>query len=90
VAVGLPPWRSASASGAVPDWPAAQPEDSHVVVRGDCLWDIAAGRLARSGAPPEDAAIARAVQAWWSTNEQVIGPNPDLILPGQVLRAPQP
>lgn len=80
---------AATTSAAVPDWPAAPPADSHVVVRGDCLWDIAAGRLAPSGTPPTDAAIASAVQAWWSANGQVIGPDPDLILPGQVLRAPQ-
>jgi nucleoid-associated protein YgaU len=60
-----------------------------VVVRGDCLWDIAAGRLAASGSRPTDAEIATAVQAWWSVNADVIGPDPDLILPGQVLRAPQ-
>ncbi len=74
----------------VPDWPAAQPADFHVVVRGDCLWDIVEGRLARSGTTPTDSVIAGAVRAWWSANDQVIGPNPDLILPGQVLRAPQP
>jgi hypothetical protein len=79
----------AAASTAVPDWPAEQPADSHVVVRGDCLWTIAAQRLSTSGAPVTDAEIAQAVQSWWSANADVIGPNPDLILPGQVLRAPQ-
>lgn len=75
--------------GAVPDWPTQQPADSHVVVRGDCLWDIAAGRLGASGAPVTDAAIAASVHAWWSANTDVIGSDPDLIFPGQVLRAPQ-
>ena len=78
-----------STPGAVPDWPAQQPADSHVVVRGDCLWDIAAARLGAAGTPVTNAAIAGAVQAWWSANAQVIGPDPDLVLPGQVLRAPQ-
>jgi hypothetical protein len=81
---------AAAAPGAVPDWPAEQPADSHVVVRGDCLWNIAAARLGAAGSPVTDAAIAGTVQAWWSANAQVIGPDPDLILPGQVLRAPQP
>jgi nucleoid-associated protein YgaU len=80
---------AATTPGAVPDWPAEQPADSHVVVRGDCLWTIAAGRLSAAGSPVTNAAIAGVVRAWWSTNAQVIGPNPDLILPGQVLRAPQ-
>ena len=81
---------AATTPGGVPDWPAEQPADSHVVVRGDCLWDIAAARLGAAGSPVTNAATAAAVQAWWSANAQVIGPNPDLILPGQVLRAPQP
>ena len=80
----------ATTPGAVPDWPAEQPADSYVVVRGDCLWDIAAARLGAAGSPVTNAATATAVQAWWSANAQVIGPNPDLILPGQVLRSPQP
>jgi hypothetical protein len=69
----------------VPDWPAEQTASAHVVVPGDCLWDIASGRL---GAAPTDAEIAAAVPAWWSVNAEVIGPDPDLILPGQVLRPP--
>jgi hypothetical protein len=83
-----------AAGPSVPDWP-AEPEapadaDAHVVVRGDCLWDIAADRLRVAGATPTDAEIAVAVEAWWSANSAVIGPDPDLILPGQVLHAPNP
>ncbi|SDG69066.1 hypothetical protein [Klenkia brasiliensis] len=75
----------------VPDWPAPAPAGAHVVVRGDCLWDIAATWLAaRPGAAgaPGPAAVADAVAAWWQVNAAVIGPDPDLLLPGQVLRAP--
>jgi nucleoid-associated protein YgaU len=76
---------------AVPDWPdTSVPADgSHVVVRGDCLWHIAETRLLeRSGTPPTDDEIARTVQAWWTANAAVIGPDPDRLLPGQVLRPP--
>jgi hypothetical protein len=81
---GAPP-----APAPVPDWPAPRPAGAHVVQRGDCLWTIAAGRLrADAGAAPRDAEIAAAVDAWWRANAGVIGPDPDLLLPGQVLRPP--
>ena len=82
-----PDWPTASPA---PDWPTAAPEE-HVVVRGDCLWDLARDHLtrARPGAPPSDAEIAEAAQAWWRTNADVIGPDPDLLLPGQVLQPPR-
>ena len=74
---------------ALPDWPAPPAQGHHVVVRGDCLWDIAAARLSdqlgRTASAPE---IARATTAWWSANAAVIGPDPDVLLPGQVLRPP--
>jgi hypothetical protein len=79
----------------VPDWPGAPDPpgaaaDAHVVLRGDCLWEIASGRLQRDrpGTPATDAEVAQAVQAWWQANAEVIGPDPDLLLPGQVLRPP--
>lgn len=96
---GVPDWPATgpapSATGdrlAVPDWPtppAAAEAGAHVVVRGDCLWHIAEARLLEeSGAAPEDAAVAEAVHAWWTANADVIGPDPDHLLPGQVLRPP--
>jgi hypothetical protein len=71
------------------DWP-SYAEGDHVVVRGDCLWDIAADWLSshEPGPAPSDAEVQRAVQAWWQANAAVIGPDPDLLLPGQVLRPP--
>lgn len=72
----------------VPDWPAPA-ADEHVVLRGECLWDIAAGQLARrTGVTPSDSEVSTAVHAWWHANAGVIGPDPDLLLPGQVLRPP--
>src|SRR4051794_30568271 len=37
-----PDWPAAAADpgGPAPDWPDPAPPDAHVVVRGDCLWDI--------------------------------------------------
>jgi hypothetical protein len=80
------PTRSATAA-AVPDWPSAD-GPTHVVVRGDCLWHLAESGLATGSAHPTDAEIADAVGAWWRTNADVIGPDPDLLLPGEVLRPP--
>ncbi len=76
----------------VPDWPAAPPDGAHVVVRGDVLWDLAEQWLLdrQPDTPPTTSAIATAVQAWWQANTDVIGPDPDLLLPGQVLTPPAP
>jgi nucleoid-associated protein YgaU len=93
-AAGVPDWPAAApVNDPVPGWPGASPapldEGSYVVVRGDCLWHIAASHLlARSGVPPTDGEIARAVHDWWTSNADVIGPDPDRLLPGQVLRPP--
>jgi nucleoid-associated protein YgaU len=95
----VPDWPTPTAAAPVPDWPAdagsATPElpaaGQRVVVRGDCLWHIAADSLlGLSGRLPADGEVAAAVQAWWQANADVIGPDPDLLLPGQVLRAPGP
>lgn len=82
---------SATAPGAVPDWPDPAAAGAHVVVRGDCLWDVAAARLrAATGTDPATGEVATAVAAWWTTNAAVIGPDPDLLFPGQVLVPPDP
>lgn len=96
VVVDLP---TGTTQSVVPDWPGAPPAvpdwpevgaDAHVVLRGDCLWDIAADWL-RHGhldSEPTDTAVREATEAWWQANAAVIGPDPDLLLPGQVLRPP--
>jgi hypothetical protein len=59
------------------------------VVRGDCLWSIAEARLVdEQGRAPSGSEVAVAVHDWWSTNRAVIGPDPDRLLPGQVLQPP--
>jgi hypothetical protein len=57
----------------------------HVVKPGESLWTIAADAL-----PPEATAahVASASTAWYDANREAIGPDPDLILPGQQLTAP--
>ncbi|GIL35573.1 LysM peptidoglycan-binding domain-containing protein [Phycicoccus sp. DTK01] len=59
--------------------------DVVVVHRGDSLWTLAARHL---GPGASDAEVARAWPRWYAANRAVIGADPDLLLPGQVLRAP--
>jgi nucleoid-associated protein YgaU len=57
-----------------------------VVVReGDSLWSIAAREL---GPAATNEAVAARWPDWYAVNRQVIGDDPDLIVPGQVLRIP--
>ena len=55
------------------------------VRQGDSLWLIAARRL---GADPSQADIAAEWPRWYAANREVIGADPGLILPGQVLVEP--
>jgi hypothetical protein len=52
---------------------------------GDSLWVIAARRLGPSAGPEQ---IAAAWPRWYHGNRETIGADPDLIMPGQVLKAP--
>jgi hypothetical protein len=99
-----PAWAPAGVPGWVPEAPTVRPQPdvrvlsprprrtdagtpTEVVVRrGDSLWSIAARQL---GPDPSEAEIAEAWPAWYAANRVVIGPDPDLLLPGQVLRAPE-
>lgn len=58
-----------------------------VVHRGDTLWDIARRHL---GPDATDAEVAHAWPAWHEANRAVIGDDPAVILPGQILRPPSP
>ena len=88
-----PPRRSDDAP--VPDWPAgasAAPapgsaSSSAATVSGTSPRTRCVAQLGR---PPDDGEVATAVHAWWVANADVIGPDPDLLLPGQVLRQPGP
>lgn len=63
----------------------AEPRLTYVVRPGDSLWSIAHDH-------PDDADHAASVdQRWraiWLANREVVGDDPDLIIPGQALRLP--
>jgi len=65
--------------------PSDRSTDGYVVRRGDTLWDIAARHLG-PGATAVD--IARAWPAWYDANRAVIGPDPGVIRPGELLLPP--
>jgi hypothetical protein len=62
------------------------PSRTVVVRRGDCLWSIARHDLPPGATSAEVSARWRAVYA---VNRHVIGPDPDVIEPGQRLRLPR-
>ncbi|HWF41887.1 MAG TPA: LysM peptidoglycan-binding domain-containing protein [Acidothermaceae bacterium] len=65
--------------------PSHRSADGYVVRRGDTLWDIAARHL-RPKASAVD--ISRAWPAWYDANRAVIGTDPSMIRPGEVLVPP--
>jgi resuscitation-promoting factor RpfA len=94
--------RPGQAGGWVPDVPPAAAEpmppappvrlvaavprtDEVVVRRGDSLWQIAARALSGDAT---DAEIATEWPRWYEANRDVVGDDPDLLLPGTVLRPP--
>ncbi|MFD1507378.1 LysM peptidoglycan-binding domain-containing protein [Georgenia yuyongxinii] len=65
--------------------PPAAARDAHVVRAGDSLWSITASHLPDGATAAE---IAVAWPRWYEANREVVGSDPDLIRPGQQLRAP--
>ncbi|WP_285248813.1 hypothetical protein [Pseudarthrobacter sp. efr-133-R2A-89] len=97
VAVPAPGWRPApqvvdpgllatpgsrAAGGASPGTEAA----TVTVLAGDTLWAIVANEM---GPGASDVDIALEWPRWYSANRGQIGGNPDVLLPGQILQAPQ-
>lgn len=62
----------------------APAEPAHVVASGESLWSIVRERSPAA----DDADVGDHVGDWYRTNRAVIGPDPDLILPGQRLDPP--
>jgi hypothetical protein len=66
--------------------PAPDERPGTVVRRGDTLWDVVRHHL---GPDATDAEVAAEWPRWHAANRAVIGADPDLLLPGQVLHAPE-
>jgi hypothetical protein len=85
------PWWKPAAPPASPGLiarPISQTDEESIFVTvsaGDTLWDIAAKDL---GKRATDTEIAAHWPKWYSANKDVIGPDPAVLLPGQVLQAP--
>ncbi len=101
-AAGPPPSPVSDATPVSPAWePAPMPVDGGLLVRpgarptaggaevvvapGDSLWSIVAVRL---GPLATAAEVAESWPAWYEANRAVIGEDPSLLMPGQVLAAP--
>jgi len=61
---------------------------SHTVVKGDSLWKIARSLLAVEGSTPSGSTISDLWRSIYAMNRDLIGDNPNLIHPGQVLQLP--
>jgi len=66
--------------------PSSPTPSRHTVVVGDSLWTIVADRLP---ADVDHGDVLRGVRRWHERNRMVIGPDPDLLMPGQTLTAPE-
>jgi hypothetical protein len=82
VLTGLPLPDRAVAPGPV----ARRPLETVLVRPGDCLWSLARHDLPRGATPAE---IDARWQAIYAANRDAIGPDPDLVRPGQRLRLPR-
>ena len=61
---------------------------AYTVVSGDTLWGIARDILSQTGSHPDGGAVSVAWRTIYESNTDVVGPDPNLILPGQVLTIP--
>ena len=55
------------------------------VMAGDTLWDLAAAQLGSLATSTE---VAELWPRWYELNRLVVGPDPDILLPGQILVVP--
>ncbi|MQW75659.1 hypothetical protein GHK92_07230 [Nocardioides sp. dk4132] len=67
----------------------ASTQHTVVVAPGDTLWSLARADLARTTTAPSERAVQAHVRALHALNRDRLGPDPDLIHPGQRLRMPR-
>ena len=86
-APAAPPTGSTPSANVPPaEHPVPASRSGAVTVRpGDCLWRIAATAL---GPDATDSEVDNAWRVWYFVNREVIGADPDTILPGQSLQVP--
>jgi nucleoid-associated protein YgaU len=83
-----PTWpTSPSSERPVHHRPTTRSAETARVRPGDCLWRLAARHLP---ARAPDAEVAAYWPRWYAANRGVIGADPDLLLPGEVLHVPPP
>jgi hypothetical protein len=71
--------------------PVARPDPArHLVRPGDSLWSVAEAALLASGSPATAAEVAAYWPRIYALNRAVVGADPDLLRPGQLLRLPDP
>lgn len=80
VAPVAPPKPSPARTAAVD--PGPEVADAYVVRPGDSLWSIARAHPGATGS------VEQRWRAIWQANRDLVGDDPDLILPGQALRLP--
>lgn len=68
-----------------PSGPSTNAPPTLTVTVGDSLWRIAAAHLPATATTSD---IATTWRAWYELNRTIIGPDPDLLIPGQVLTIP--
>lgn len=64
-------------------------EFTYTVVKGDSLWRIAHTILSAGASHPSGSATSELWHSIYETNRELIGDDPDLILPGQILQLQQ-
>jgi resuscitation-promoting factor RpfA len=83
---GTAPPAPPEAAGSMPVTESSASSVSVVVLRGDSLWKLAERAL---GPGASDQQVATESRRWYEANIDVIGADPDVLLPGQVLQVPR-